>query len=109
MTNESSYSVGTAIAISCLKDHIDFLKDFKPPYGLNQVSPSDVIKHRKHRLLVGMSLRVLSSAITNGATEEEIEKLVKIMLIFVDARKHLLDVDQAIELYDFGTLMAKYF
>ena len=118
-TNQANYqkrlerdqSVGFGISITWLKNHIDFLKDFNPPYD-EELRRHDGGWNKKtwnqHRLYVGRAIRIAYATTYRGGTEEEVERACKGALIIIDAAKHRLDYKKAFEKYGLKELEDKY-
>ena len=118
-TNQANYqkrlerdqSVGFGVSITWLKDHIDFLKDFNPPYDEDlKWGPYlwEKKEYNRHRLYVGRAIRIAYATTYRGGTEEEVERACKGALIIIDAAKHRLDYKKAFEKYGLKELEDKY-
>lgn len=108
---EKDQSVGFGVSISWLKDHIDFLKDFNPPYDEElKWGPGhwEEKEYNKHRLYVGRVVRIAYATTYRGGTKEEVERACKCALVTIDAAKHRLNYKKAFEKYDMKELEDKY-
>lgn len=105
---DSKHAAGTLFSIYEMKDRIDFLDGWDAKKDVDTIPPEEGLTRNQHNLVVGRAAKTLEAVLLYGGTWEEVERATKFALIALDARKHLLDVEQAKVKYGFRELEDKY-